>query len=72
MATNKDTMSSNLTGIFDFNELTVTKVDDKNGGEFVYSLSNMLKKFDGYNVSFTAKVDTDIPTVEELAVKEEE
>lgn len=72
MATNKDTMSSNLTGTFDFNEFTVTKIDEKNGGEFVYSLANMLKKFDGYNVSFTAKVDTDIPTIEELAVKEEE
>jgi hypothetical protein len=68
MAANKETMTSNLTGIYDFDEETLTKVDEKNGGETIYSLKDMLRKFNGLNVSFTAKVDTEIkPLVEDEA-----
>jgi hypothetical protein len=65
VAKNKDTMTSNRTGILDVEELTVTKVDEKNGGETVYDIREMLTRFNGHNVSLTVTVDTEAPSVEE-------
>jgi hypothetical protein len=65
MAKNKDTMTSNRSGVLDVEELTVTKVDEKNGGETVFDIKEMLKRFNGHNVSLTVTVDTEAPAVEE-------
>jgi hypothetical protein len=65
MAKNKDTMTSNRTGVLDVEELTVTKIDEKNGGETVFDIREMLARYNGHNVSLTVTVDTEAQVVEE-------
>ncbi|AKO91923.1 hypothetical protein BEH_07300 [Priestia filamentosa] len=65
MAKNQDTMSSNLTGVLDVEEMTVTFIDKKDEGETVYDLEKTLQKYNGHTVSITFKVDENIDPVEE-------
>lgn len=55
---NKDTMQSNRSGILDVNELTLTHINKKDGGETVFDLREVLQKYDGLEVSFQVKVDS--------------
>lgn len=65
MAKNKDTMTSNRSGVLDLEEFSVTQIDTKTGGETVYDLKEMFERFNGHNVSVTVTVDTEAPSVEE-------
>jgi hypothetical protein len=66
MAKNKDTMSTNLTGTVDSDELTVTYVDPQGKEpEKIYDLKKTLQRYNGLDTSITFKVDTDVPHDEE-------
>ncbi|MEI2465007.1 YonK family protein [Niallia taxi] len=66
MAKNKDSKTSNRTGVLDFEEFTVTHLDKKNGGEDTYDLREMFRQFDGRQVSITVTYDDEAPVVEEV------
>lgn len=63
MAINKDDIGGNRSGILDYDEFTVTKVD-KNGGETVYSLEEFFRKYDGIEISISVSAVKDAPTVD--------
>jgi len=66
MAKNKDTLSTNVTGLVDSDELTVTYVDPQGKEpEKVYDLKKVLQRFNGLETSITFKVDSDVKPEEE-------
>ena len=66
MAKNKDTMSTNLTGLVDAEELTVTYVDPQGKEpEKIYDLRKVLQRYNGLETSITFKVDSDVQSEEE-------
>ncbi|WEG18516.1 YonK family protein [Alkalihalophilus pseudofirmus] len=65
MAKNKETMSTNITGKVNIVEMTATETD-KDGNETVYSILDVLRRFDGLETSITFKVDNDIEPIEPI------
>jgi hypothetical protein len=66
MAKNKDTLSTNVTGLVDVDELTVTYVDPQGKeAEKVYDLKKVLQRYNGLETSITFKVDSDVKSEEE-------
>lgn len=66
MAKNKDSLSSNRTGILDFSQLTITHIDQKHGGETVYKIVDILQPLDGQSISFTVAADTEAVPANEV------
>ena len=62
---NKDSKTSNRSGILNIEDFTVTHIDDKKGGEFTYDLREMFKSFDGKKISITVNYEDEAPVVEE-------
>lgn len=66
MAKNKDTMSTNVTGVIDSDELTVTYVDPQGKEpEKVYDLNKIFQRYNGLDTSITFKVDSDVTPEQE-------
>ena len=61
MATNKDDIGGNRTGILDYDAFTVTKIDKKDGGESVYSLEDFFKRYDGLEISISVTAAKEAP-----------
>lgn len=66
MAKNKDTMSTNVTGLVDSYKLTVTYIDPQGKEpEKVYDLKKIFGRYNGLETSITFKVDSDVQPEEE-------
>lgn len=66
MAKNKDTMSTNVTGLVDSDKLTVTYIDPQGKEpEKVYDLKKIFGRYNGLETSITFKVDSDVQPEEE-------
>ena len=65
MAVNKDDIGGNRSGILDFENFTVTKVDKKNGGETTYDLKRFFQRFNGVDISISVSAAKEAPTIEE-------
>jgi hypothetical protein len=66
MAKNKDTLSTNVTGLVDSDELTVTYIDPQGKEpEKVYDLRTILQRYNGLETSITFKVDSDVKPVKD-------
>jgi|GEM_PF-6751685 len=63
---NLDKKTSSRVGILDSENLTVSDIDEKDGGEFTYDLKEMLNQFDGRKVSITVSYEDDAPVIEEV------
>ena len=64
MAVNKDDIGGNRSGILDYENFTVTKVD-KNGGETPYDLKSFFQRFNGVDISITVSATKEAPSLEE-------